>query len=358
MNGDKRKLYVNTLALDLNIKPSRPYYQILLKTIKKKVADGQSKAEIVASIKNSKEHLANITSTGLPAKSTTKKSRTKGTPTGIINHQKQNISFKKTMRSSSVRDDLRKRRIEYVLEKRELEAKDRAARKEQDEKRKALEKIRMENLPEIVENCIDFSKRRDFQLWFHRTGQYLNTSAQGIVNEFLAEFKIENPIVKAEIKLIGSPETPLIVTQLPIETKKVEFIPQPLPSKRVGEKVTITSRPDQAKFADSVGVNCRYTCVVTGVKTRVRCEAAHIVEHKAGGVDHYTNGLWLRVDIHRLFDAGLCAIEPSTMMIYFNPMVLIDDPDLEKYHAIPISQPVRPINPDYLMARWTIFNIR
>lgn len=361
MSGNKNKLNASSLALKLNIGPSRPYYKMLLKTIKNKIADGQSEAEIVTLIKNSKEHLANTTATPFPSKKTIKSTRVRkkvgSTPVSIINQQKQNINFKKTMRSSSVRDDIRQKRLEFLLKEREQAAKARAARKEQDEKRKRLEKIRMENLPELVERCIEFSKRRDFQLWFHRTGQYLNTSAQGIVDKFLAMSATEKKVAEAETKLPKPVKSSHIVTQQSLESKKVEFIPQPLPLKREGEKVTITSRPDQAKFADSVGANCHYTCVVTGVKTRTRCEAAHIVEHNAGGVDHYTNGLWLRVDIHRLFDAGLCAIDPSTMMIYFNPKVMLDDPDLEKYHAKPISQPVRPINPDYLTARWTIFNI-
>lgn len=74
-----------------------------------------------------------------------------------------------------------------------------------------------------------------------------------------------------------------------------------VPGKRKGSKTTVETRPDQASFAEAVRNNCYDQCVITGSRLRQRTEAAHLMEHRNGGVDHYTNGLLLRHDIHDLF---------------------------------------------------------
>ncbi|MFI8098037.1 HNH endonuclease signature motif containing protein [Citrobacter freundii] len=112
------------------------------------------------------------------------------------------------------------------------------------------------------------------------------------------------------------------------------------------------SRPDQKKFSDRVYFNCMERCVVTGVKTKCRGEAAHLIEHHKAGSDHWSNGLWLRADIHRLYDNGLCAINPSTLTIHFHPTILAKDDDLIAYEARPILPTRKPVNPAWLKSRW------
>lgn len=53
-------------------------------------------------------------------------------------------------------------------------------------------------------------------------------------------------------------------------------------------------------------------CVITGEKTDKALEAAHVVPVKEGGKDSLDNGITLRADIHRLYDARLFRIDPKS----------------------------------------------
>lgn len=57
-------------------------------------------------------------------------------------------------------------------------------------------------------------------------------------------------------------------------------------------------------------------CVISGCSVRLALEAAHITGVAADGLDKPDNGLLLRADLHRLFDAGLLTIsgEPRVLM--------------------------------------------
>ncbi|EEK4465175.1 hypothetical protein GNM83_20320 [Salmonella enterica] len=128
-----------------------------------------------------------------------------------------------------------------------------------------------------------------------------------------------------------------------------------LPEKREGKETQIKTRPDQLSFAQSVKHNCFDICVVTGSRIHARCSAAHLVEHKDGGADYYTNGLWMRWDIHKMFDDGWCAIDPATLQIWFLPTAIELDADLVAYHGKTLSALRRPINMDFLKSRWDTF---
>ena len=53
-------------------------------------------------------------------------------------------------------------------------------------------------------------------------------------------------------------------------------------------------------------------CVITGEKTDKALEAAHVVPVKEGGKDSLDNGIILRADIHRLYDARLFRIDAKS----------------------------------------------
>lgn len=136
--------------------------------------------------------------------------------------------------------------------------------------------------------------------------------------------------------------------------ESAEIIP-PEPPKREGKETRVKTRPDQLTFAQAVEHNCFDTCVVTGVRIHSRCSAAHLVEHKDGGADYYNNGLWMRWDIHKMFDDGWCAIDPETMQFWFLKEAIALDADLAVYQGKRIGELRRPINPDFLAARWEAF---
>ena len=56
-------------------------------------------------------------------------------------------------------------------------------------------------------------------------------------------------------------------------------------------------------------------CVITGCKIDTLLEAAHIIPYRGDQSHDELNGLLLRVDIHRLFDAHLISINPKTLTV-------------------------------------------
>ncbi|HIF6794589.1 TPA: HNH endonuclease [Escherichia coli] len=131
-----------------------------------------------------------------------------------------------------------------------------------------------------------------------------------------------------------------------------------VPGKRKGSKTTVETRPDQASFAEAVRNNCYDQCVITGSRLRQRTEAAHLMEHRNGGVDHYTNGLLLRHDIHDLFDANMIAIHPVTLEVNILAEALAVDHDLAAYQGEFIKPLRKPINTEFLKHRWQVFQHR
>lgn len=56
-------------------------------------------------------------------------------------------------------------------------------------------------------------------------------------------------------------------------------------------------------------------CVVTGEHSLPVLEAAHIRPYGAEGTHDVPNGLLLRADIHRLFDAGYVTVTPDHQFV-------------------------------------------
>jgi hypothetical protein len=65
----------------------------------------------------------------------------------------------------------------------------------------------------------------------------------------------------------------------------------------------IRARPQQARFRKDV-LSVWGCCAITGEKLQDALEAAHLIPVEEGGQDTVGNGIMLRADIHRLFDAG------------------------------------------------------
>ena len=75
-------------------------------------------------------------------------------------------------------------------------------------------------------------------------------------------------------------------------------------------------RPGQAEFRRKVFKRWNARCLITGCTTEVSLEAAHIVPVAENGVDDEWNGLTLRADIHRLFDANLIWIDAESQCVH------------------------------------------
>lgn len=203
---------------------------------------------------------------------------------------------------------------------------------------------------EYVQSYIPRELMNEFRLWCVRTYHGFPENLFAAADSFMTHHaqKQDEPAPHSEViepvamQSDVKPVTP--VTELPVKPK------------REGKKAEITTRPDQVEFTETVRLNCFNRCVISGVRTRQRAEAAHLVEHSKNGIDHFTNGLLMRVDLHRLFDAGLMAINPETLTVHFDAGVLADDPDLMQFEDKRIADTQRPIDTTYLAERWQEFN--
>lgn len=75
----------------------------------------------------------------------------------------------------------------------------------------------------------------------------------------------------------------------------------------------VWERPGQAKFRRTVFEMFGARCLISGCDSLAVLEAAHIVPVSCGGGDEAWNGIPLRADLHRLFDAGSIAIDAQSL---------------------------------------------
>ena len=80
---------------------------------------------------------------------------------------------------------------------------------------------------------------------------------------------------------------------------------------RYGEPQLIRPRLGQGAFRVMVTDAYQRRCAVTQERTLPALEAAHIHPYREGGTHELRNGLLLRGDVHRLFDAGYVTITPD-----------------------------------------------
>ncbi|HGX3708989.1 TPA: HNH endonuclease [Escherichia coli] len=221
--------------------------------------------------------------------------------------------------------------------------------KQREARLESLEKeISLEESQKYVRDNVPDYRLEEFRRWFRREYEGDTSCLIAGVDEFLALTGQTSAPAPAAPVPVSAP-----VVQLP-DAKPVVLTVN-VPKKREGNLTIVRSRPDQAAFAQAVKDNCYAQCVITGTRLMARCEAAHLVEHKQGGADHYTNGLLLRADIHALFDASLCAIDPANLTVHFTPDALFLDPDLQAFEGKKLSAVRKPINPEFLRARWETF---
>jgi len=83
------------------------------------------------------------------------------------------------------------------------------------------------------------------------------------------------------------------------------------PHKKYSDPVLYTPRIGQSSFRVLVTDAYQRRCAITGERTLVTLEAAHIRPYSDKGTHDVSNGLLLRADFHRLFDVGLVGVTPD-----------------------------------------------
>lgn len=106
--------------------------------------------------------------------------------------------------------------------------------------------------------------------------------------------------VKTNIRLLPPEET---------QIDRLRMVAEPF--EKYGTRVTVRPRLGQSSFRVLVTDAYQRRCAITGERTLLALEAAHIIPYSGEGGHDVRNGLLLRADFHRLFDAGLVSVTPE-----------------------------------------------
>jgi putative restriction endonuclease len=79
----------------------------------------------------------------------------------------------------------------------------------------------------------------------------------------------------------------------------------------LGDPILVQPRLGQGTFRTLIADTYQRRCAVTGERALPALDAAHIRSVQSGGRHLVNNGLLLRSDVHRLFDAGYVTVTPD-----------------------------------------------
>jgi putative restriction endonuclease len=128
-----------------------------------------------------------------------------------------------------------------------------------------------------------------------------------------------------------------------------------------GQERIIRPRLGQSAFRLLVTDAYMRRCAITGEKTLVTLEAAHIVPYAMEQTHDVKNGLLLRADFHRLFDVGLVGISPE-LKIRISPKIREDWFNGKAYyrldgHPMTVIPENRDAQPDRDRLKWHMENV-
>ena len=92
-------------------------------------------------------------------------------------------------------------------------------------------------------------------------------------------------------------------------------------------------------------------CAVTGERTLPVLEAAHIWPYSEGGKHELSNGLLLRSDLHRLFNAGYITVAPDTRRVEVSGRIREEFENGRDYYQLHGRRIMRPSDPNCLPRR-------
>jgi putative restriction endonuclease len=106
------------------------------------------------------------------------------------------------------------------------------------------------------------------------------------------------------------------------------------PGPRYGQPLLMTPRLGQGAFRFAVADAYGRACAVTNEHSRPVLEAAHIQPYAENGPHSVANGLFLRSDIHRLFDKGYVTVSPEDRRFVVSRRLKDDYENGKTYYAL------------------------
>jgi hypothetical protein len=106
-----------------------------------------------------------------------------------------------------------------------------------------------------------------------------------------------------------------------LESENGEFDSDNISDERQKRSRNVVDRPGQKKFRSDLMKAYGGCCAITDCPVESVLHAAHIIPFLGAKTDHPSNGLLLRVDIHKLFDSRHLGINPDTKKVEISPIL-------------------------------------
>lgn len=100
-----------------------------------------------------------------------------------------------------------------------------------------------------------------------------------------------------------------------------DFDPDHISDERQKRSREVVTRPGQKKFKSELMKAYGGCCAITGCSVEVVLQGSHIIPYLGAKTDHPSNGILLRVDIHKLFDSHYLSINPDTNKVEISPVL-------------------------------------
>lgn len=166
-------------------------------------------------------------------------------------------------------------------------------------------RLNLAGWPDCCEGANDKRIAREFLLFLKFYG-YLEEASDGSNDN--RRFRLNEYILPEIRALLGRPVIEPLQDEETIVHKVADIADEVQRKKQLR---AVTERPDQGSFRKKILNEFNTKCLISGVEIDRVLEAAHIVPVARNGSDAIGNGLCLRVDLHRLFDATELVIYPD-----------------------------------------------
>ncbi len=99
------------------------------------------------------------------------------------------------------------------------------------------------------------------------------------------------------------------------------FDPDNISDERQKRSRDVVTRPGQKRFKSDLMKAYGGCCAITGCSVEAVLQGSHIIPYMGAKTDHPSNGLLLRVDIHKLFDSHYLSINPDANKVEISPVL-------------------------------------